>query len=498
MTSTFPGANPRPFVSPPSPDMQPNIGPVEAFWRFRKWTVPVTIGIGLLAAIAAFSASSSSTASTTLFLSDPRGNPVFSNSSTSTDELARYARQRAEFAQSVEAFDAVIASIEAERADDPTIQPETPDTLEDIVDATPTASSNLQVECTDSDPERAERVCRTVAQTYIELTAADTDRQADEQVAALQRERDRLNDEDVSSLAEIDGLIGEVRREAVLFGGGVEFIEPAEVEANSRIAPAIQFGLAGLLFAAFVAAAIAWFRAARWPLIGSGGEATLALRAPLLGEVVHAPPVAFAAATPPGPAYQLLATSLNAVHPEGGIVLAGGPTASINAPETIARMATASAREGRRVLVVDSDIEDGAVSSLFGVTKTTGGLTDLLSGNIEFAHAQRTIGVGGDAWLDLITGGRPIDDPSSLIRSQQGREAIASFRADYDLVLVAIAPLLTAADGAAFASAADGVIMIVDRGASTRDLSAVRQRLDVLRTPILGVVFDHRPGDHDR
>ena len=36
------------------------------------------------------------------------------------------------------------------------------------------------------------------------------------------------------------------------------------------------------------------------------------------------------------------------------------------------------------------------------------------------------------------------------------------------------------------------VVLVVDRGTETRDLDTLRQRLDVLRIPTIGVVFDHR------
>ena len=146
--------------------------------------------------------------------------------------------------------------------------------------------------------------------------------------------------------------------------------------------------------------------------------------------------------------------------------------------------------------MVDGDATGRRLSRLFGQEQTNGGLTELLAGLVGFDEVRRTIGVGGAATLDLITGGRPIDDPSSLFRSQQGREILESLRNRYDLVLVAIPPLLTAADGSALAGTADGVVLVVDRGTDAHDLETVRQRLDVLRTPMIGVVFDHRSGSN--
>jgi Mrp family chromosome partitioning ATPase len=478
---------------------QQSIGPVEAFWRFRSWTVPITVVVGLLAALAALATSGTSTATTTLYLTDPRGATVFSEGSSNGADLSRYARQRAEFAQSDDVFEAAIASLTEQRADDDSIPIEDVESLDRIVAATPTSNADVRVDCTNSDPERALRICRAVGAAYVALSTSDILDRADVQISVLEDERDRLladPDGGESSIADVDSRIIEIRRQAALFGSGVEFVEPADVESDSRIAPAIQFGVAGLLFTAFAMAALAWFGAGRRPVVNYGSDATAALRAPLLGEIVASPSEPFAASTPPGDAYQLLATSLGAVHPEGGIVLAGTATPSANVSETIARMATASAREGRRVLVVDGDIEGRQLSRLFGQEQTNGGLTELLAGLESFDQSRRTIGVGGAATLDLMTGGRPIDDPSSLFRSQQAREMVASFRSRYDLVLIAIPPLLTAPDGSALASAADGVVVVVDRGAEVQDLDTLRQRLDVLRTPTLGVVFDHRPRDY--
>ncbi|MFN3257622.1 MAG: hypothetical protein ACE37B_18220 [Ilumatobacter sp.] len=493
--------SPNSGFSTGAPGGPTGIGPVEAFWRFRAWTVPITIVIGVLAGLAALATSGTSTATTTLYLTDPRGTSIFrGDASSNPADLSRYARQRAEFAQSANVLANVVSSIETLRAADPSIPSEDLDSLDAVVEASTTASADVRVDCTAVEPDRALRICGEIVTQYVALTLADIDERAELQINTLLAERDRLiadSDAQASSIASIDFRISEIRSNAALFGSGVEFVEPPKVEEDSRIIPAVQFGLAGLLFAGFAMAALAWFRAGRRPVVTSGSDATLTLRSPLLGEIVANPAEAFAAATPPGSAYQLLATSLGAVHPSGGIVLAGSARPSANAPETVARMATASAREGRRVLVIDGDTDGRRLSRLFGVEQTNGGLTELLAGLVSFDDVRRSVGVGGAAVLDLVTCGRPIDDPSSLFRSHQGRETLASFKSRYDLVLVSIPPLLTAADGSALASAADGVVLIVDSGAETHDLDTVRQRLEVLRTPTIGVVFDHR-GDNGR
>ena len=78
------------------------------------------------------------------------------------------------------------------------------------------------------------------------------------------------------------------------------------------------------------------------------------------------------------------------------------------------------------------------------------------------------------------------------------RQTLTELRERYDVILIDVPPLLSVADGSALASEGDGVMLMVDRGTESHDLDTVRQRLDVLRSPVLGVVFDHRMLEHGR
>ncbi len=311
-------------------------------------------------------------------------------------------------------------------------------------------------------------------------------------------ERERLLEQDggQNTIDQIDLQIAEVRSEAALLGNGVEFVEPAEVQTDARILPALQYTIAAMLFAAFGVAIIAWFRAGRQPVITSSSDATASLDAPLLGEVTEPPAQLFDPIDPPGAAYQLLATSLGAVHPSGGVLLTATAVPSTDAAETVARLAVAAAREGRSVLLIDANLRDRRLSRLFGFEQAVGGLTELLAGLASIDDVRRSVRVGGEATLDLLTGGRSVDDPAGLFRSQAARATMHTLRNRYQLVLVAVPPLLAVADGSALASESDGVMMIVERGTDARDLDIVRQRLDVLRTELIGVVYDHRSHDH--
>ena len=484
-----------------------SIGPVEAFWRYRTWTVPITIVIGLLAGLFALAASGTNTATTTLFLTDPRGTPVFRDGSSTPTDLARYARQRAEFADSAAVHQAVVDAIQAQRdtlSADPEVSEgdlpalETVESVDEAVSTGTTTSADVRIDCTTGSETRALLVCDEVVEAYLTLTAQDIAERADATIAAFLVERDRLVEQEggQNKIDQIDLKIAEVRSAAALLGSGVEFVEPAEVEADARILPALQYTIAAMLFATFGLAIVAWFRAGRQPVVTSSSDATASLDAPLLGEVTESPSQLFTPSDPPGAAYQLLATSLGAVHPDGGVILVATAVPSSSVAETTARLAVAAAREGRRVLVIDANLRDRRLSRLFGFEQAIGGLTELLAGLTSIDEVHRSIGVGGEATLDLLTGGRSVDDPAGPFRSQAARATLHTLRSRYQLVLVAVPALLAVADVSALAGESDGVMMIVERGTDARDLDIVRQRLEVLRTGLIGVVYDHRSHDH--
>ena len=178
-----------------------SIGPVEAFWRYRAWTVPITIVIGLLAGLFALATSGTNTATTTLYLTDPRGTPVFRDGSSTPTDLARYARQRAEFADSAAVHEAVVDAIDAQReslAADPETREgdlpavETVESIDDVVSTGTTSSADVRIDCTADSETRALLICDEVVAAYLVLTAQDIAERADATIAAFLVERDRL------------------------------------------------------------------------------------------------------------------------------------------------------------------------------------------------------------------------------------------------------------------------------------------------------------------
>lgn len=458
-------------------------GPGAAYWRFRAWTVPVTLIVGGLLAGAARLAPNDLAAESNVYLRDPRGSAVLGTGGSGSSELARYAKQRSEFAQSEQ-----VLGVAAEQIGEITV-----DELKDQVTVTATPSSDLSISCHAATAERASAICTAVVSAYRSASLAESQRQADaaRQVLIDQRET-LLDDPDIdpqaNALDELDLRIADLDVSTTLFGDGVEFTTGPEAFEASRIRPLVQYGVAGLIFGALASAGLAWGLANRRPVARSSRFVSGVLGVPVLGEVESRVLSKKRADGAPAGEFQLLATGLAALDATG--VLA---TSSAHRVDSLARMvaelALATARDGRTVLVIDGDVSDRQLGSILGVPDQRPGLTEVLEGTVSVQRAvvSRPVGTGQ---VDVLGSGASVDDPATLLRSKAARDLIGGARQRYNLVFVNAAPLLDHAEGASFASQSDGVILFVPAGTEVSDLQVVRDRLDVVRTPLLGVVYD--------
>jgi receptor protein-tyrosine kinase len=74
------------------------------------------------------------------------------------------------------------------------------------------------------------------------------------------------------------------------------------------------------------------------------------------------------------------------------------------------------------------------------------------------------------------------------------RTLLAKARAEYDVVIVDAPPLLPVTDGALLSAQADGAILVVRRGKTTKDqLAEAYQRLVSVDAKVLGAVLNMAP-----
>ncbi len=167
----------------------------------------------------------------------------------------------------------------------------------------------------------------------------------------------------------------------------------------------------------------------------------------------------------------------------------GKTTAALN-------LATALARKGLNVALVDGDLRSPRLHELLGVENAQGLSTALLGGEIDPELAAGATELAG---LRLLPAGPVADLPPELLESARMREVVLALRERHDVVILDGPPIGVAGDAATLARLADTTVWVIRSGASTRGgLGWVRHLLRNLRADVAGAILSFAPASGDR
>jgi succinoglycan biosynthesis transport protein ExoP len=137
-------------------------------------------------------------------------------------------------------------------------------------------------------------------------------------------------------------------------------------------------------------------------------------------------------------------------------------------------LATARARSGQDVLLIEADYRKPTIHSLVGGPKRPG-LIDVLNGRnslSEAAHSTR------EPRLYVVPAGGVLMDPLSPKKLHFLREQLDAYAANYQTVVVDTSPIMVTAEALALASLADLMVLAIRWGKTRRDVvSHVLDRL---------------------
>lgn len=159
---------------------------------------------------------------------------------------------------------------------------------------------------------------------------------------------------------------------------------------------------------------------------------------------------------------------------------------------TVANLAVALARTGKRVVVVDADLRRPRQHALFGIAASPG-ITDVLVGTHEPDDvAARPI---GNVALAVIPAGSTAPNPAELLSTNEMSDVIDSLAAVADIVLIDSPPLLAVSDALAVSSLVDGTVLVV-QGRSTRakELRVALDALERVDAHVVGAVLNKVKG----
>ncbi|WP_435770493.1 polysaccharide biosynthesis tyrosine autokinase [Nocardioides sp. SYSU DS0651] len=154
---------------------------------------------------------------------------------------------------------------------------------------------------------------------------------------------------------------------------------------------------------------------------------------------------------------------------------------------TSTNLAVALAQTGRNTLIIDADLRRPRVASTLGLDPAIG-LTTALVGKTEIHDAIQVHEASG---LHVLASGAKPPNPTEILQSKITQDLIRRLRSSYDMVIIDAPPLLPVADASVLAKLADGVIVVVRHGKTTRDqVGEAIKRLDQVGARLYGVVVN--------
>lgn len=187
--------------------------------------------------------------------------------------------------------------------------------------------------------------------------------------------------------------------------------------------------------------------------------------------------------------YQILSTNLWFASKEidNPAILVASAEPDVGRSTVVANLGQSLARDGARVIIVDSDLRRPSQHLIFGVANEKG-LSNLLAGQLSLAEA--TVPVGDDGLLLIPSGPLP-SNPVRLFRSPEMRQFVEEVSKQADFVLFDSPAGIAFADSALLAALIKNVILVHSAGRVPRGAEAeFRARLDQVQANIIGAVLN--------
>ncbi len=295
--------------------------------------------------------------------------------------------------------------------------------------------------------------------------------------------------------------VGNLNVDASLKNGGPQVVTPAAVPTNPSSPRPVYNGLIGLGVGLIVGLALAFLFEHLDDSVKSTDDLKRASRdIPVVGIIPAVPgwkdrkEVRTVSQTAPtsstAEAYRSLRTSIQFLGLDRPLKVLQITSASGSEGKTttIANLAVAIAQTGQSVIVVSCDLRRPRIHLFLGLNNDIG-FTTVLLGEIPLSEA---IMESPDQENLFLLGSGPIPtNPSELLNSPRTNDIMNALRSRFDMVLLDSPPSLPVTDAAVLARHADGTLVVVAAGSTTkRALSRALDFLGQVDAPIVGLVLN--------
>jgi capsular exopolysaccharide synthesis family protein len=174
------------------------------------------------------------------------------------------------------------------------------------------------------------------------------------------------------------------------------------------------------------------------------------------------------------------------------VIVVGSPGSSEGKTTVISNLAIGFAETNRSVLLIDCDMRRPRLHEIFEIPNVNG-LAGLLQRKepVEARDLVLASHHTKHAGVSLLPSGRLEAGVGSLLHSARLRELISLARDQFDVVLIDTPPMLHIADARIVGSFADGVLVVIRSGQTTREsVVSIGRRLAQDGIPVLGSVLN--------
>lgn len=153
-----------------------------------------------------------------------------------------------------------------------------------------------------------------------------------------------------------------------------------------------------------------------------------------------------------------------------------------------ANLAASFATEGKKVLLVDTDMRKPTVHKTFRLPNHDGLTTLLTDRNTELADVIHRLDTEN---LFVLTSGAIPPNPAELLASNRMEQLKSELEGLFDLVIFDLPPVIAVTDAQIMASKTDGTIFVINKGGADKDMVLKsKELLDKVQANVLGAVFN--------
>jgi len=190
-------------------------------------------------------------------------------------------------------------------------------------------------------------------------------------------------------------------------------------------------------------------------------------------------------------AFRTLRTALALTEAKTNLLVVTSPQPSEGKSTILANLAVATARAGKRTLLIDADLRRPGLTALLNMRGRDGLSAVIQSSDDVERVARANIRRTALECLDVLPCGPRPANPAELLSSLRFSELLAWAESVYDQVFIDSPPALATSDAALIGRITGAVLLVVQPARSTRRMVLrTIEQLHLLRIPVVGLVLN--------